>query len=203
MRRNRFRPVKIGFLGGSFDPLHNGHMLVAQDAYEQMQLDRLIFVPAAQAPLKPKESRANAEERLGMLSAVVSSDPRFDVSDFEVRRGGVSYTIDSARHFHDLYPNDSLFWVIGADQLVNLHLWKDIQQLARLVSFICLDRPGVPGAKVPLVPGLRVLRCEGHLISVSSTELRARARDGLSLDYFVPQKAIDYIRNRGLYRDAT
>jgi nicotinate-nucleotide adenylyltransferase len=197
------RPVKIGFLGGSFDPVHFGHMLVAQDAYEHMRLDKLVFVPAAQAPLKSVDSRASAEDRLGMLSAVIEGDDRFGISDFEVRRGGVSYTVDSARHFRAQYPNDSLFWVIGADQLTKLHLWKDVRELAALVEFICLDRPGVPGAQPPTIPGLRVTRCEGHLMEVSSTELRARVRGGLPLDYFVPQKAIDYIRKRGLYRDAT
>lgn len=197
------RPVKIGFLGGSFDPVHFGHMLVAQDAYEQMRLDKLIFVPAAQAPLKAADSRASAGDRLGMLSAVIEGDARFGLSDFEVRRGGVSYTVDSARHFRAEHPNDSLYWIIGADQLAKLPLWKDVGELATLVEFICLGRPGVPGARAPAIPGLRVTRCEGHLMAVSSTELRARVRGGLSLHYFVPQKAIDYIRKRGLYRDAT
>lgn len=194
------RPVKIGFLGGSFDPVHFGHLIAAQDAYEQYQLDRLILVPAAQAPLKPEDVKSTAEDRLAMLRAAVEWDRRFEISDFELRRGGVSYTIDSARHFRALYPNDRLFWIIGGDQLPKLHLWKDAAELAKLVEFIFLERPGHPVKATPNIPNLRLHRCDGHLVEISSTELRARVRHGLSLDYFVPHKAILYITEHALYR---
>jgi nicotinate-nucleotide adenylyltransferase len=195
------RGVKIGFLGGSFDPVHFGHLMAAQDAYEQHGLDRLILVPAAQAPLKPNDVQSSIEDRLAMLRAAVEWDRRFEISDLELRRGGVSYTIDSVRYFRALYPNDDLYWVIGGDQLPKLHLWKDIRELARLVEFIFLERPGFPVRAVPDIPGLRLHRCDGHLLAISSTELRERTRRGLSLDYFVPHKAIVYIKARGLYRD--
>jgi nicotinate-nucleotide adenylyltransferase len=201
LRANTLRPVKIGFLGGSFDPVHFGHLLAAQDAYEQYKLDRLIFVPAAQAPLKPTEVQSSAEDRLGMLRAAIEWDRRFEISDVELRRGGVSYTIDSARHFRALYPNDELYWVIGGDQLPKLHLWKSIDELARIVEFIFLERPGYPTKANPDTPGLRLHRCDGHLLAVSSTELRERMRRNLSLDYFVPHKAIIYIQQHSLYRD--
>jgi nicotinate-nucleotide adenylyltransferase len=193
--------VKIGFLGGSFDPVHFGHLMAAQDAYEQQKLDRLILVPAAQAPLKPTEVKSPAEDRLAMLRAAVEWDTRFEVSDYELRRGGVSYTIDSARHFRALYPSDELYWIIGGDQLPKLHLWKDIAELAGLVEFIFLERPGFPVKAQPAIPGLRLHRCDGHLLAISSTELRDRVKRDLSLDYFVPHKAIVYIREKGLYRD--
>ena len=193
--------MKIGFLGGSFDPIHFGHLLAAQDAYEQHRLDRLIIVPAAQAPLKPNEVQSTASDRLAMVRAATEWDTRFEVSDFELSRGGVSFTIDSARHFRGLFPNDDLYWVIGGDQLPKLHLWKDIGELATIVQFIFLERPGYPVKAAPDVPGLRLLRCDGHLLAISSTELRERTRRGLSLDYFVPHKAIVYIREKGLYRD--
>ena len=193
--------VKIGFLGGSFDPIHFGHLLAAQDAYEQHRLDRLIIVPAAQAPLKPNEVKSTASDRLAMVRAATEWDTRFEVSDFELSRGGVSFTIDSARHFRGLFPNDDLYWVIGGDQLPKLHLWKDIGELATIVQFIFLERPGYPVKAAPDIPGLRLLRCDGHLLAISSTELRERTRRGLSLDYFVPHKAIVYIREKGLYRD--
>ena len=195
------RPVKIGFLGGSFDPVHFGHLLAAQDAYEQHQLDRLILVPAAQAPLKPTDVQSSAEDRLAMLRSAVEWDRRFEISDVELRRGGVSYTIDSARHFRALYPNDQLYWIIGGDQLPKLHLWKDIVELAGLVEFIFLERPGFPVRAQPAIPNLRLQRCDGHLLAISSTELRERSRRGLSLDYFVPHKAIVYIKEHSLYRD--
>lgn len=194
------RSVKIGFLGGSFDPVHFGHLLAAQDAYEQHKLDRLILVPAAQAPLKPNDVQSSIEDRLAMLRASIEWDARFEISDLELRRGGVSYTIDSVRHFRAMYPNDELYWIIGGDQLPQLHLWKDVTELAKLVEFIFLERPGYPIKARPEIPGLRLHRCDGHLLAISSTELRERTRKNLSLDYFVPHKAIVYIKEHSLYR---
>ena len=193
--------MKIGFLGGSFDPVHFGHLLAAQDAFEQHQLDRLVLVPAAQAPLKPNDVQSSIEDRLAMLRAATEWDKRFEISDLELRRGGVSYTVDSARYFRALYPNDELYWVIGGDQLPKLHLWKDVRELAALVEFIFLERPGFPVKAAPDIPGLRLHRCDGHLLAISSTELRERTRRNLSLDYFVPHKAIVYIKEQGLYRE--
>jgi nicotinate-nucleotide adenylyltransferase len=191
--------VKIGFLGGSFDPVHFGHLMAAQDAYEQYGLDRLIFVPAAQAPLKPNDVQSSSEDRLAMLKAAVEWDTRFEISDLELKRGGVSYTVDSARYFREQFPNDELYWIIGGDQLPQLHKWKDIRELAKLVDFIFLERPGYPVRATTDIPGVNLHRCDGHLLAISSTELRERARRGLSLDYFVPHKAIVYIRREGLY----
>jgi nicotinate-nucleotide adenylyltransferase len=192
--------MKIGLMGGSFDPVHFGHLVAAQDAVEQHQLDRLILVPAAQAPLKPADVQSRGEDRLAMLRLATDWDHRFEIDDIEIRRGGVSYTIDSARYFREKFPQDQLFWIIGGDQLPKLHLWRDIEELAKLVEFIFLERPGHPARPTSPVPGLRLHRCDGHLIEISSTELRDRVRRGLSLDYFVPHKAIVYIQEKQLYR---
>jgi len=192
--------VKIGFLGGSFDPVHFGHLIAAQDVYEQHKMDRLFLVPAAQAPLKPQETQSSAADRLAMLRAAVEWDSRFEISDYELRKGGTSYTIDSVRYFREQFPNDDLYWIIGGDQLPKMHLWKDIEILATLIKFIFLERPGHPAKAAPTIPGLRLLRCDGHLVEISSTELRQRARNGLSLDYFIPHKAIVHIREKQLYR---
>jgi nicotinate-nucleotide adenylyltransferase len=192
--------LKIGFLGGSFDPVHFGHLLAAQDVYEQYQFDRLILVPAAQAPLKPKEVQSSLEDRLVMLRAAIEWDKRFEISDIELRRGGVSYTIDSVRHFRAMFPDDELYWIIGGDQLPRMNLWKDIEELARIIEFIFLERPGHPAKPTPEIPGLRLHRCDGHLIEISSSELRDRVRRGLSLHYFCPQKVINHIEARQLYR---
>lgn len=183
--------------------MHFGHLMAAQDAYEQHGLDRLILVPAAQAPLKPSEVQSSAADRLAMLRAATEWDRRFELSDYELRKGGVSYTIDSARHFRALFPHDELYWIIGGDQLPKLHLWKDAAELATLVEFIFLERPGYPDKAHPPIPGLRLHRCDGHLLAINSTELRERTRRGLSLDYFVPHKAIIHIRARDLYRQPT
>lgn len=187
-------------MGGSFDPVHFGHLVAAQDAVEQHGLDRVIFVPAAQAPLKDREVSHDGEHRLAMLRAATDWDHRFEVSDHEIRRGGVSYTIDSVRYFRSVYPDARLFWIIGGDHVPKLSRWHRIEELATMIEFIFLERPGHPAKTPPAIPGLRLNRCDGHLIEISSTELRERVRRGLSLDYFVPHKAIVYIEQNGLYR---
>jgi nicotinate-nucleotide adenylyltransferase len=192
--------LKIGFLGGSFDPVHFGHLLAAQDVYEQYQLDRLILVPAAQAPLKSQEMQSNPWDRLDMLHLAIAWDKRFEISDVELQRGGVSYTIDSARYFRAMFPQDGLFWIIGGDQLPQMNLWKDITELAEMMEFIFLERPGHSAKTPPDIPGLRLHRCDGHLIEISSSELRQRVQRGLSLHYFCPQKVIAYIKSHKLYR---
>ncbi|MDR1010157.1 MAG: nicotinate-nucleotide adenylyltransferase [Opitutaceae bacterium] len=192
--------MKIGILGGSFDPIHFGHLIAAQDAFEQHKLDRLILMPAAQAALKPGNAQCPAADRLAMVRAAVDWDKRLEVSDYELQKGGISYTIDTARHLKKQFPGDQLHWIIGGDQLPRLHLWREIGELAKIVGFIFLERPGHPARTHTEVPGLRLCRCDGHLIEISSTELRARIRAGLSLDYFVPHKAIELIREKNLYR---
>ena len=180
--------------------MHFGHLMAAQDAYEQHTLDRLLFVPAARAPLKPGDEHASPGDRIAMLREAIDSDPRFEITDFEANSGGISYTVETARHFRALHPNDTLYWIIGGDQVPRLEQWKDIAELAGLVEFIFLERPGYPVRARPAIPGLRLHRCDGHLLEISSTELRERIRRGLSLEYFMPHKTIVYIREKGLYR---
>jgi nicotinate-nucleotide adenylyltransferase len=192
--------MKIGFLGGSFDPVHFGHLIAAQDVYEQYKLDRLFLVPAAQAPLKPNDVQSTTEDRRQMLQAACEWDRRLEISDYELMKGGMSYTIDSVRHFRSQFPGDDLFWIIGGDQLPLLHKWREIGALAEMVEFIFLERPGHPSKHHPEIPGLRLHRCDGHLIEISSSELRQRVSAGLSLHYFCPQKVIAYIEDKKLYR---
>jgi nicotinate-nucleotide adenylyltransferase len=197
----RFGPrMKIGFLGGSFDPVHFGHLIAAQDVLEQFQLDRLLLVPASQAPLKPNDIQSSSENRLAMLRAAIGWDKRLEISDYELRKGGISYTVDSVRHFRTVFPDDELFWIIGGDQLPLLHKWKAIEELACMVEFIFLERPKHPTKPHVEIPGLRLHRCDGHLIEISSSELRFRVQRGLSLHYFCPQKVIAYIEEHRLYR---
>ena len=192
--------MKIGLMGGSFDPVHFGHLIAAQDALEQHGLDHVVLVPAAQAPLKDYEVSASGPDRVAMVRAAIDWDHRFEVSDFEVQRGGISYTVDTVRYFRERYPDAQLFWIIGGDQVPKLGRWQAIEELAGMIEFIFLERPGHPAKKAPEVPGLRLHRCDGHLIELSSTELRERMRRGLSLDYFMPHKTIEFIREKGLYR---
>ena len=141
-------------------------------------------------------------DRLTMLRAAIEWDKRFEISDVELQRGGVSYTIDSVRHFRALFPDDQLYWIIGGDQLPRMDLWRDVAELVRLIEFIFLERPGHAARKTPDIPGLRLHRCDGHLIEISSSELRQRVRRGFSLHYFCPQKVIFHIEARNLYRQS-
>jgi len=193
--------VKIGLYGGSFDPVHFGHLIVAQEAYERFGLDRVIFIPAAQSPRKPDTASASAEDRLAMVQAATQDDPRFAVSDIELRRGGVSYTLDTVRELQSRSPSDTFYWIIGADQAARLPEWHAIEQLAPLVEFIAVERPGSPALAPASVPGLRVQRLESRLIDISSTQLRERARRGLPLEYFIPHKALVYLKAHCLYRE--
>ena len=192
--------MNIGFLGGSFDPVHFGHLIAAQDVLEQFKLDRLFLVPAAQAPLKPSDVQSTSADRLTMLRAAIEWDRRLEISDYELTKGGVSYTVDSVRHFRTQFSGARLFWIIGGDQLPLLHKWKDIRELAQMIEFIFLERPKHPTKPHADIPGLVLHRCDGHLIEISSSELRQRVKQGLSLHYFCPQKVIAYIEQNKLYR---
>lgn len=191
--------MKIGLMGGSFDPVHFGHLIAAQDVLEQFALDRMILMPAAQAPLKPNEVQATAADRLAMLRAAIAGEPRMEVSEYELTKGGISYTIDTVRHFRAMYPGDVLYWVIGGDQLPLLPKWKEIGELVKLVEFIFMERPGYPAGPLREIPGLVLHRGKGHLIEISSSELRGRVGRGLSLGNFTPEKVIAYIGEKRLY----
>ena len=206
-RGNRV-PVKIGFLGGSFDPVHFGHLAAARLAREQCRLDRVVLLPAASSPAKSRDiapPAASAGDRLDMVRAAARSDDRLEVSDHELRRGGVSYAIESARHFRACYPDDRLFWIIGSDLLEKLPLWRGIDELVRLVEFIVLHRPGhTPEISADGgIPGLRLHPCAGELPRVSSSELRARLCEGRPVEAFVPHEVAALIHQRGLYRRVT
>ena len=193
--------MKIGFFGGSFDPVHFGHLMAARDACEQGCLDRVIFIPAARAPLKTAATRTPGLARLALLRAAIADEPRFAVSDHELRRGGVNYTVDTVKHMRMEFPRAKLSWIIGGDQLAQLPQWRELTTLAAWVEFIVIERPGhAVRAPAGLPRGLRLRHCPGHTLGFSSTELRARAKRGLPLDWFTPHKVVALIRRRSLYR---
>ncbi|MFT3829967.1 MAG: nicotinate-nucleotide adenylyltransferase [Opitutaceae bacterium] len=192
--------MKLGVLGGSFDPVHLGHLIIAQDACEQLGLDLVEFVPAAVSPLKGRELTATAAQRLEMVRLAIANDPRFAVSDRELRRGGTSYTIDTMREIRRERPDTEVFWIIGSDQLQRLAEWKEIAELVHLLEFVHLNRPGVECAAPPPIRGLRLRQITGHEVAISSSELRERVNRGLPLRHFVPLKVADFIATQSLYR---
>ena len=128
----------IGLFGGSFDPVHSGHLLVAQAAREELKLDRLFFIPAAQSPFKPGNQPAPAAERVKMLRLALAGKTWCEVDEQELQRGGVSYTIDTVNGYSSRYPGTELFYLIGTDHIAQLHKWREAEQLAKLVTFAAL-----------------------------------------------------------------
>ncbi len=186
--------MKIGIYGGSFDPIHHGHLLLARDVRERHRLDRLFLVPAARSPHKPSWPRANAAHRLAMARLAVRGEPAIEVSPAEIRRGGPSYAIDTVATFQGRFPSARLFWILGADQRARLPEWHRFDELRRHVTFLFMERAGA-GAAADAAP-------HGRTLDISSSEIRARIRRGRSIRFLLPDSVIAYIRRHRLYLDS-
>ena len=188
---------RIGLFGGSFDPIHRGHLLVAQAACEELGVERLFFIPAAQSPFKPANAPTPARERLRLLRLAMAGATHYEIDDQEIRRGGLSYTIDTVKDYLGRYPGARLFFLIGADHVFQLPQWRAADELARLVEFVVIPRPGETPAGPP--SPFRSHQLKGIPFGVSSSEVRARVRRGLSIEHLVPAPVAEAIRNSGLY----
>lgn len=190
--------MRIGLLGGSFDPPHVGHLLAASDAFEALSLDRLVFVPASTQPLKAGRASATPEQRLAMARLLVGDDPRFDVDAIEVDRGGLSYTVDTLTTLAARWPAAELFWLVGADVPRSFANWRSPERIVELATVVVLQRTG-EAPNLASMPGRP--RClTTRRIDVSSTEIRDRVRQGQSIRGFVPDAVAAYIQAARLYR---
>jgi nicotinate-nucleotide adenylyltransferase len=189
---------RIGLFGGSFDPVHLGHLLVAQAAREELQLDRLFFVLAAQSPFKPDRQPTEPRERLRLLRLALAGWTWCEIDEQEIQRGGISYTIDTVRNYVARFPGTELFYLVGADQAVQLGKWRAADDLARLAQFVVIPRPGQNGTDLLPAP-FRGRVLGGFPVSISSSEIRARVKAGLSLEALVPKTVAEAIHNNGLY----
>ncbi len=189
--------MKLGLFGGSFDPVHLGHLLVAQAAVEELGLDRLFFIPAAQSPFKPENQPAHTPARLQLLRLALAGRTNCEIDDQEIRRGGVSYTVDTLRDYAKKYPGAKLFYLIGADHAAKLNMWREPDELARLAEFVVIPRPGESAVEFPKPFRGRILK--GFPIEISSSHIRARVRAGLPVDHLVPPFVADAIRAAKLY----
>jgi len=188
---------RIALFGGSFDPVHNGHLLVAQAALEELELSRLFFIPAAQSPFKPERQPTPANLRLRLLRLALAGQNRCAIDLQEIQRGGTSYTIDTARSYARRYPEASLFYVIGADHVSQLASWRDATELAKLLQFIVVPRPGEAITEAPKPFRIHALR--GFPLSVSSSQIRERIAAGLPIDNLVPPLVAETIQRDRLY----
>jgi nicotinate-nucleotide adenylyltransferase len=200
---------RIGVLGGSFDPVHIGHLIIAQDAIERLELAELIFVPAAIPPHKQHLQQVDAEHRLNMLRLATESDIRLSVADLEIQRGGVSYTLETLAELQRMHREAQLCLIIGSDTLVELHTWWKADEIIERCEVCTLIRPGddqvdqiaaqlqfEDAVKERLMANL----VEAHPIDISSTEIRMRIAEGLSIRYLVPSEVEMYICEHGLYQ---
>lgn len=196
----------LGILGGTFDPIHLGHLQMAEAVHESMQLEQIIFIPAYVAPHKVGLDFAPATDRFAMTKLAVEHYDNFSVSDIELCRSGVSYTIDTLRELHCLYPDKKLYFIIGADSVVQLHTWNNIEEMMQLATFVGAGRPGYEGVMEEVVKHLgeqarkHILLLDTPEYDISSTEIRTRIHQGKNLTGLVPEVVEQYIYKHGLYQ---
>ena len=192
--------MRLAIFGGSFDPPHVGHVLATADASDQLELDRLIVVPTGTQPLKVGAAVASPAQRLEMTQLAFAGDPRYAVSDVEVRRGGLSFTIDTLTEIADRYPTADRFLLLGLDVLGSFEKWREPERILSLARPVLLEREH-DGATIPeQFVKAGVLRLASRRVDVSSTEIRDRIRAGKSIRGFVTEKVAAYIERSGLYR---
>ena len=196
-------PLRIGLFGGTFDPPHRGHIAVVADVADALDLDQVLWIPAGQPPHKSLLSAAPLGLRLEMTGAAVKDDSRFEMSNIEVERGGVSYTLDTVRAFRESYPGTILFLIIGTDQFRDFDSWWNPKELLELTELVVMDRGGQHGQDyVPKIEDLgKVHFVSVGQVDISSTDVRLAAHNGKDLSALVPTKIAEIILREGLYAD--
>lgn len=187
----------VGLFGGSFDPVHHGHLIVAQVAAEKLKLDSLRFVPAREQPFKVGQHRTSAEHRAAMLTLALAGRAGFSVEPSELHRPGPSYTVDTLRQLRAREPGEEWMLLLGADAAADIPAWKEAGQLRDLARIAVFARPGVPLADSPWVSTTVVVPA----IDISATEVRRRVQRGQSIRYWVPDPVAEYITTHRLYLD--
>lgn len=198
--------MKIGLIGGTFNPIHYGHLILSEFIREEMDLDRIIFIPTRIPPHKDSSNIPNGKVRIEMVNLAIKSNENFQSSTIEIDREGVSYTIDTIEELKSKYPQDEFFFIIGEDSLFQLHNWKDYERLIKICNIIVAERIGQEKDKIndriyeinSLFNG-NIVKASSPHIGISSTIIRNRVKNGLSIKYLVPETVEEYIINNGLY----
>ena len=195
--RNR---KKVGILGGTFDPIHMGHLVLAEQVREKFQLERVIFIPCASPPHKTEQKLSPADDRFEMTKLALEGNPYFFVSDIELKREGLSYTVETLRELKEFYRDSEIYFLTGSDVLDEITTWKDPEEIYKLAKIVIGVRPGFDKfdhedhfAKTSII-----INITG--IDISSTQIREKVRKGESIKYLVPPKVEEYIKNRNLYK---
>lgn len=206
--------MNIGVFGGSFDPVHYGHLLLAQQCLESSSLDRVLFVPVAHSPLRPRSPIADAKSRVEMLQLAIADHPQFAVSTIELDRGQVSYTVDTLRALREASPADTFFLLMGLDSLLDFPRWHEPREILSLAQLLVVNRPATSGATAAdawqvlrgyvtdeQIDTIRSSIIDSQQFEFSSTDIRQRVTSGRSLRFRTPRAVEKYIETQGLYRE--
>jgi nicotinate-nucleotide adenylyltransferase len=193
--------MKIGIMGGTFDPIHLGHLIAAEQALIQVELDEVRFMPTYVPPHKAHSPFASSEERWDMVCLAIADHPSFVAERLELDREGTSYTIDTIREMKSLRPDAEFYFIIGGDMVQYLPRWSRIEELSKLIRFIGLERPGYPIELSELPEFLigRVVPVSMPLVDISSTDIRSRLANRVSARYLIPNQVLSYIEENRLY----
>jgi nicotinate-nucleotide adenylyltransferase len=193
--------MKIGLFGGTFDPVHMGHLIVAETVRSDCGLDRILFIPTGIQPRKTEKPAADPETRLRMIELAAAGHDAMGVSDVEIKREGVSYTLDTLKAMNGIPSGrgQELFLVMGMDSLIDFQNWKEPHEILKRAGLLVAARPGFDRAAVEPWIQNRAVFVETPRVDISSTEIRRRIREGLSVRFWVPEPVLAYIRGRGLY----
>lgn len=199
---------RLGIMGGTFDPIHMGHLVCAEQARDALKLDGVIFMPAGNPVFKKHIKVTDAKHRVAMCKAATQDNPYFDVSTLEVDREGDTYTVDTLEALREYFPsNVKLYFIAGADAIATLPQWRDAHKLSHLASFVGLNRPRSANLQSPQVmqtlkaAGFRTLFVEAPLFELSSSDIRKRILGNRSVRYLIPPAVLEYIDSVGLYGD--
>ncbi len=209
MAERRSSAGRVGIFGGTFDPIHLGHLEIASAAASRHQLDRVIFVPARQQPIKPASPAASGDHRLAMIRLAVGEDPTFEASECELRRQGPSYTVDTIRAFREEFgPEADLFFILGSDSVRELPRWRDLEGLADMCTLAVAARPGWPCDALDTLTGrlgaervdaIKAAALQTTACDIASTTVRERLARGGRIDELVPPAVAEYIEQNKLY----
>ena len=201
------KPMAIGLMGGTFNPIHIGHLIIAEWIKDEWNLEKIIFIPAGNPPHKKKNDLIESNIRYDLVELAISSNESFEIADFEIVKKEVSYTIDTIINFRKIYAQDRLYFIIGADTLFQLEKWKGFKELAKMVEFITYSRWGYDKLHIEdriqtltRDYGFQIYYSNGPEIQISSSSIRDRLKEGLSIKYMVPDSVIFEIKNKGLFK---
>ena len=215
--------MKTGILGGTFNPVHNAHLRIAEEVRDTFDLDRVLFIPAATPPHKPQVGELTFADRAEMVRLAIADNPHFQLSDMEAVRGGRSYSIDTLRALRLEFPDDELYFIVGADSFNDIASWREYAAIFTLCNVVSVQRPGATiksladSLPVAIAPefcydsaakrlnhssGFGVYALDGVLLDISSSHIRHLVRCGRSIRYLVPDAVEHYIKEQGLYIDA-